>query len=56
MNFGGTLTAQAGWQWRGYGSGHLLRFGGQYFVGQSVAFEFFRTYEQMLGIGLWYDF
>ena len=55
-NFGGTLAAQAGWQWRGYGSGHLLRLGGQYFVGQSVAFEFYKSYEQMLGIGLWYDY
>lgn len=56
VNYGGSLTAQAGWQWRGYGSGHLLRVGAQYFLGRSVAFEFFRNYEKLIGLGVWYDY
>lgn len=56
VNYGGSLTAQAGWQWRGFGSGHLLRVGAQYFLGRSVAFQFFRQYEKLIGIGIWYDY
>ncbi|MBI3462673.1 MAG: DUF1207 domain-containing protein [Planctomycetes bacterium] len=55
--FGGNLTAQAGWQWRGADSGSLLRAGVQYFTGQSNQYQFFqRDSEQQIGAGLWYDF
>ncbi|MGA2034608.1 MAG: DUF1207 domain-containing protein [Thermoguttaceae bacterium] len=54
-NFGGNLIAEAGWQWRGQ-SGHLFRTGLYYFNGMSDETEFFTTSEQLLGVGLWYDY
>ncbi len=56
VNFGGTFTAQAGWQWRGHGSRHLLRAGVQYLAGKSPQLEFFDADERQLGLGLWYDY
>jgi len=56
VNFGGSLNAQVGWQWRGDGPGHLLRTGIQYFNGKTVDFSFFPNWEQQLGLGLWYDY
>lgn len=54
-DFGGSVTIQTGWQWRGT-SGHLLRVGMQYFNGLSDQAQFYRTFEEQIGIGLWYDF
>ena len=55
VDFGGNLSVQTGWQWRGY-SGHLLRLGMQYFNGMSDSFEFFDRHEEKIGMGLWYDY
>ncbi len=55
VNFGGSVTAQIGWQWRGR-TGHLLRTGFQYFNGMSEAGEFFDHFEEQYGWGVWYDF
>lgn len=55
VDYGGNLTAQTGWQWRGE-SGNLLRFGFHYFNGKSDAYQFFTEHEEHFGIGLWYDF
>lgn len=49
------LTAEAGWQWRGV-TGHLLRLGAQYFNGKSEQRQFYRTNEELLGGGVWYDY
>ena len=54
-DFGGNVTAQTGWQWRGT-SGHLLRIGVQYFNGMSEQGQFYNRFEEQLGGGLWYDF
>lgn len=56
VNWGGSLSAQAGWQWRGYGPGHLLRIGVNYFNGITEEYSFFDQYEQFVGIGAWYDY
>jgi hypothetical protein len=56
VDFGGTLTVQAGWQWRGYGSRHLFRAGVQYLSGKSPQLQFFDRNEQQLGFVLWYDY
>jgi hypothetical protein len=56
VDFGGTFTAQTGWQWRGRGSRHLLRAGVQYLAGKSPQFQFFDASEEQLGLGLWYDY
>jgi hypothetical protein len=53
--WGGSVTAQAGWQWRGQ-TGRLMRLGMTYFNGKSEQFQFFRNHEELLGAGLWYDY
>ena len=41
--------------WRG-NTGHLLRIGMQYFNGTSDQAQFYQTFEEQIGAGLWYDF
>jgi hypothetical protein len=55
VDFGGSVTAQLGWQWRGR-TGHLLRTGIQYFNGMSDQGEFYNRFEEQFGWGVWYDF
>ena len=47
---------EAGWQWRGRESDHLLRVGMQYFNGKSSQYSFFDEHEELIGLGLWYDY
>ena len=54
-DFGGNMTVQTGWHWRGR-TGHLLRIGMQYFNGMSEQGEFYNQFEEQVGGGLWYDF
>jgi len=54
-DFGGNMTVQTGWQWRGQ-TGHLLRVGMQYFNGFSDQYQFYNIFEEQIGVGLWYDF
>jgi hypothetical protein len=54
-DFGGNMVVQTGWQWRGR-SGHLLRFGMQYFNGMSDQAQFIDRFEEQIGAGLWYDY
>ncbi|MFQ5731861.1 MAG: DUF1207 domain-containing protein [Planctomycetaceae bacterium] len=56
VDFDGTFTATAGWAWRGDRHGRLLRVGLQYTNGKTTQFEFLRRSEQLLGLGIWYDF
>lgn len=55
LDFGGNVVVQTGWQWRGV-TGHLFRLGMHYYAGGSEQFEFFRQYEDKLGLGIWYDY
>ncbi|MBN2022310.1 MAG: DUF1207 domain-containing protein [Pirellulales bacterium] len=55
VDFGGNVTVQAGWQWRG-ATGHLFRMGLHYFTGMSDQFEFHNRYESKIGLGIWYDY
>jgi len=55
VNFSGSLVVQTGWQWRGR-SGQLLRCGFQYFNGKSDQGQFINSFEEQIGIGIWYDF
>ncbi len=55
VNFGGNLTVQAGWAWRG-DTGRLFRMGLHYLNGKSDQAQFYREFEQQIGAGLWYDF
>lgn len=56
LDFGGSVTFQAGWAWRADHSTHLLRTGLHYYNGASPQYSFFRNHEQQVGYGLWYDF
>jgi len=55
VDFGGSFTGEAGWAWRGPGSGHLLRLGVQYFTGHTRQFEFLGRSEDLIGLGIWLD-
>lgn len=55
VDYGGDLTAQTGWLWRG-ASGSVFRIGVHYYNGKSSQAQFFRTSEEQIGTGLWYDF
>jgi hypothetical protein len=55
LDYGGALTVQAGWQWRG-GAGHLIRTGFHYLTGHSPQLEFYSRHEEQLGFGIWYDY
>ena len=55
VDYGGNMTVQAGWQWRGW-SGQRFRVGMQYFNGMSDQYQFFREFEEQIGVGVWYDF
>lgn len=54
-NFGGDVAAQLGWLRRGI-FGQTLRLGAHYYNGKSSQFQFFKTSEEQIGMGLWYDF
>jgi hypothetical protein len=56
QNFSGNLVVQAGWQWRPWNEGKLLRVGVQYYNGKSNQFEFYDRFENKVGVGIWYDF
>lgn len=56
LNYGGSLTAQAGWMWRSRYNGPLIRTGFQYLNGKSPQFQFNDQFEEQFGFGLWYDF
>lgn len=56
QNFSGNLVVQAGWQWRPWNEGKLLRVGLQYYNGKSNEFEFYNRFENKVGLGIWYDF
>ena len=55
VNFGGSLVAEAGWQWRGQ-NGQLLRIGAMYVNGMSDQGQYPQKYDDLVGIGMWYDF
>ena len=56
VDFGGHVVVQTGWQWRGLGAGHLMRFGVEYLNGKSRQFQFLDEHEEQIGLGLWYDY
>lgn len=50
-----SVTAQAGWQWRGY-TNHLWRFGVQYYKGPALQWEFAGQSQSSMGAGMWFDY
>ncbi|MEY4567674.1 MAG: hypothetical protein RLY14_2644 [Planctomycetota bacterium] len=56
LDFGGGVSAQAGWAWKGEQGSGILRTGLQYYNGMSPQYSFFNRHEQQIGIGVWYDY
>lgn len=56
VNFGGGFNLFAGFQWRGASSNKVLRIGGQYYNGESFQFSFFDEHEELIGLGIMYEF
>jgi hypothetical protein len=56
LDWGGQLTAQAGWAWRADTTAHLFRIGLQYYNGASWQYAFLPYHEQQIGLWAWYDF
>ena len=56
VEYGGSLTVQTGWAWRGYDNAHLLRIGLHFQEGKSTQYSFFNEHEQLIGFGVWYSF
>jgi hypothetical protein len=54
-DYGGDVTAQSGWLWRG-DTGKAFRLGAHYYNGKSSQAQFFKNSEEQVGMGLWYDF
>jgi hypothetical protein len=54
-DFGGDLSTQAGWLWRGT-SGQVARLGIHYYNGKSSQYQTFNNFEEQLGVGLWFDY
>ncbi len=50
------LNVMAGWAWHGTRTDHILRVGAQYYYGKSSQYAFFRNHDELIGIGMWYDF
>ena len=56
VDFAAGLTAMTGWQWKGPESGRSMRVGMQYYNGPTNQYEFFRRYDNQLGMGVWFDY
>ena len=56
LDYGGYFVAQAGWQIRGGLALHTFRLGVEYVNGANTQYEFFNTFEQRVGFGIWYDY
>jgi hypothetical protein len=55
LDFGGDLSTQLGWLWRG-NTAQVMRLGFHYYNGKSSQYQTFNQFEQQFGLGLWYDF
>lgn len=53
VDWGGDFTMMAGWAWRGK---HLIRAGLQYTVGETTQWQFLGQSQQLVGVGIWYDY
>ena len=56
LDYGGGVNILGGLQWRGAASDNVFRAGVQYYNGKSFQYEQFNEHEELLGLGIWYDF
>jgi hypothetical protein len=50
------ISAQAGWMWRGWERGSMVRAAVEFYDGDSIFGQFYRVHEQYVGVGLFLDF
>jgi hypothetical protein len=51
-----TLNSQLGWQWKSTETDNTFRVGLSYQTGPTVQYSFLTDNEDLLGIGIWYDY
>ncbi len=56
VNWGGSLNVLAGWQWRGHKSDHVFRVGLQFYNGKNAQYSLLQDNQQLVGLGIRYDF
>lgn len=56
VDYGGGVTVMTGWQWRGRDTDNRLRLGLHYFNGKSNQLAFWNEHEELIGLGVWYDY
>ena len=56
VDFGGGFNVEFGYQWQNATSGRTLRLLARYFNGKSAHRSFFDEHEELIGVGLSYDF
>jgi len=56
VDFGGSVNVIGGWEWRNRRSDRQLRVGVQYFNGKSSQYAFFTQHEELIGVGIWFDY
>lgn len=56
VNWGGNVNLLAGWMWRGFDADHTFRLGLQYFNGKDAQFSFLQENQQLIGLGIRYDY
>ncbi len=54
-DFGGSVNAEAGWQWRNE-TNRSFRFGVQHYNGPSMQWSFVDQHEALTGLAIWFDY
>lgn len=55
-DWSGSLNILAGWQWRGFVSDHVFRAALQYYTGKNNQYSFTQDNQQLIGLGIRYDY
>ncbi|WP_310821060.1 DUF1207 domain-containing protein [Stratiformator vulcanicus] len=56
LDFDPSISVIAGWQWLSPETDNIIRLGLRYYRGYSQQYSFFNQREELLGVGLYYDF
>ncbi|HET6424808.1 MAG TPA: DUF1207 domain-containing protein [Planctomycetaceae bacterium] len=56
VSWGGSLNVLAGWQWRGFKTDHVFRFGLQFYNGKNAQYSLLQDNQQLIGLGVRYDY
>ncbi|MBM4091597.1 MAG: DUF1207 domain-containing protein [Planctomycetes bacterium] len=56
VDFGGNFAMSTGWSWLSARDRHLMRLGLFYYNGKHLQYSLYDEFEQLVGVGAWYDF